>query len=60
VEEILMLENETIYDTNVGNYEDLYSKDEAFLRFPADWVIRFHNMYMKKNLQLTESLYSYS
>lgn len=45
-----MVENEIIFDTNLGNYEDLYSKDEAFLRFPADWVIRFHNMYMKKNL----------
>ena len=45
-----MVENDIIFDTNLGNYEDLYSKDEAFLRFPADWVIRFHNMYMKKNL----------
>ena len=45
-----MVENEAIFDTNVGNYEDLYSKDEAFLRFPADWVIRFHNMYMKDNI----------
>ena len=45
-----MVENEAIFDTNLGNYEDLYGKDEAFLRYPADWIIRFHNMYMRDNL----------
>ena len=37
-------------ETNQLNYEDLYSKEEAFLRYPADWVIRFHNMYLKANI----------
>src|SRR5690606_8032466 len=39
-----------ILEGNAKNYKDLYSKQEAFLRYPADWVIRFHNMYLKKNL----------
>lgn len=25
-------------------------KEETYLRYPADWVIRFHNMYLKKNV----------
>ena len=45
-----MTDNGIVFETNKDNYQDLYSKDEAFLRYPADWVIRFHNMYMKKNL----------
>ena len=39
-----------ILDANRDNYEILYSKEEAFLRYPADWVIRFHNMFLKKNI----------
>jgi len=45
-----MMNNKTVFQTNKDNYEDLYSKDQAFLRYPADWIIRFHNMYMKENL----------
>ena len=37
-------------DTNKETYEKIYSKQEIFLRYPADWVIRFHNMYLKENL----------
>ena len=36
-----------ILRANQQNYEDLYTRKEAFLRYPADWVIRFHNMYLK-------------
>ena len=39
-----------ILDANRDNYEILYSKEEAFLRYPADWVIRFHNMFLKKSI----------
>lgn len=35
---------------NKENYEELYSKGKNCLIYPADWVIRFHNMFMKKNL----------
>ena len=37
-------------DENKKSYERLYSLEEAFLRYPADWVIRFHNMYLKEHL----------
>lgn len=36
--------------TNLDNYEALYCKKEGFLRYPADWIIRFHNMYLKRHL----------
>ncbi len=39
-----------IFKANRDNYEALYSKEEAFLRYPADWIIRFHNMFLKKNI----------
>jgi len=37
-------------DTNKQTYEDLYTRQTAFLRYPADWIVRFHNMYLKDNL----------
>lgn len=39
-----------ILQSNRDNYEALYEKEEAFLRYPVDWVIRFHNMYLRKAL----------
>lgn len=39
-----------VLDANRANYESLYSQRQAFLRYPADWIIRFHNMYLKKHL----------
>ncbi len=45
-----MLKYTEILNANQSNYDDLYSKQEAFLRYPADWVIRFHNMYLKENI----------
>ena len=37
-------------DTNKQTYENLYSKEQAFLRYPGDWILRFHNMYLKERL----------
>ena len=35
---------------NKNNYENLYNREQAFLRYPADWVLRFNNMYFKSRL----------
>jgi SAM-dependent methyltransferase len=45
-----MVNNEQILLLNKKNYQDLYSKQQAFLRYPADWIIRFHNMYLRDHL----------
>jgi len=45
-----MITNDKMLSGNKKNYEDLYSKQQAFLRYPADWIIRFHNMYLKNNI----------
>lgn len=45
-----MSTNDQFLQANQDNYEDLYTKREAFLRYPADWVIRFHNMYLRQNI----------
>ena len=42
-----MQENE-ILKLNKEGYQIRYSQKQAFLRYPADWVIRFHNMYLKQ------------
>lgn len=44
------MEAQQILESNKGNYQWLYEKREAFLRYPADWIIRFHNMYLKQHL----------
>ncbi len=45
-----MITEDKILSENKKNYKDLYSAQQAFLRYPADWIIRFHNMYLKKNI----------
>jgi len=35
---------------NKAKYEKAYREQREFLRYPADWVIRFHNMYMKQHI----------
>lgn len=45
-----MIDNDSILSLNKENYSVLYSKRQAFLRYPADWIIRFHNMYLRKYL----------
>jgi len=42
--------NTEILKANAGNYEKLYSTNRAFLRYPADWLIRFWNMYLRDAL----------
>jgi len=42
--------NEKALSVNRENYADKYSKQEAFLRYPADWIARFHNIYLKNVL----------
>lgn len=39
-----------VLENNKNNYENLYAKEEAFLRYPADWIIRFYNMYLKTHM----------
>ena len=46
-------------ERNRDNYEELYQKEEAFLRYPADWIIRFHNMYLKENLRSDSLILDY-
>lgn len=36
-----------ILAANQTNYETLYQAEQAFLRYPADWLIRFHNMFLR-------------
>jgi SAM-dependent methyltransferase len=43
-------DNEKLFETNFQKYDNVYKEKRAFLRYPADWIIRFHNMYMKKSL----------
>lgn len=45
-----MLTNRQILEQNQRIYQEMYSKEQAFLRYPADWVIRFHNMYLRPNI----------
>lgn len=45
-----MSDNREILEVNKNNWEKFYSDKGIFLRYPADWVIRFHNLYLKKNI----------
>lgn len=45
-----MQQVQTILVQNKKNWESLYSKQKIFLQYPADWIIRFHNHYLKKYL----------
>jgi SAM-dependent methyltransferase len=44
------MEIQRAQNTNKEMYEELYSKQQAFLRYPGDWIPRFHNMYLKEHL----------
>jgi SAM-dependent methyltransferase len=35
---------------NTETYRLLYEKEAAFLRYPADWVLRFKNMFLRERL----------
>lgn len=45
-----MMKNSQILDANKENYQVRYSNQQSFLRYPADWIIRFHNMYLKRHI----------
>ncbi len=51
----LTLEN-SMAPQNQANYEGLYSERQAFLRWPADWILRFHNMYLRARLPQPASI----
>lgn len=44
------MQKDQILKANKDNYEKLYSTKQNFLEYPANWVIGFHNTYLKKNL----------
>ncbi len=44
------MKNDETLNVNKNNWENLYSEKTTFLQYPADWIIRFHNLYLKKNL----------
>lgn len=35
---------------NQQNYDSLYASGKAFLRWPADWLLRFNNMFLRSRL----------
>jgi SAM-dependent methyltransferase len=45
-----VIDSKSILAENQANYENLYAREEAFLRYPADWLIRFHNMFLRSRL----------
>lgn len=44
------MDNNKLLEANKGYYQAIYSKKKGFLNYPADWVIRFHNMYLKRHM----------
>lgn len=45
-----MLTNRQILQENRQVYQDMYSKEEGYLKYPADWIIRFHHLYLKQHI----------
>ena len=45
-----MILDKNILTKNQENYDNIYKNMQCFLQYPADWVIRFHNMFLKKNI----------
>ncbi len=39
-----------VEQTNFESYQQIYSERKSFLRYPADWIIRFHNIFMRERL----------
>lgn len=48
-----------VLTANRDNYENLYAAKSAFLRYPADWVIRFHNIRLREKLESTARILDY-
>ena len=53
------MEKNEILELNRKNYEDMYAREEAFLRYPSDWILRFHNMFLKNELPEGGSILDY-
>lgn len=47
------------YEITKSNYERVYSEKRVFLRYPADWVIRFHNMMLSHELDAGAKVLDY-
>lgn len=45
-----MVNNEQFLAQNQNNFQYSYRVKKQFLQYPDDWLIRFHNIYMKKNI----------
>lgn len=46
----MVTDDREILDANRAIYEKEYESKRNFLRYPADWIIRFHNMYLRPNI----------
>lgn len=46
----MVADDREILDVNRAIYEKEYKSKRNFLRYPADWVIRFHNMYLRPSI----------
>ena len=44
------MQKDQYLEINRQAYENLYSKQQAFLRYPANWVIQFHDIYLRPNI----------
>lgn len=44
------MDKNIVFRTNYSNYNLNYSRKQSFLKYPADWIIRFHDMYLKREL----------
>jgi len=45
-----MIKENEILAVNRDGYQTRYSRKQAFLQYPADWIIRFHNIYLKQHI----------
>ncbi len=45
-----IMKSDQIIEANNIHYENLYLNEENFLRYPADWIVRFHNMFLRNNI----------
>ncbi len=53
------MNNKEMLNVNRRDYERLYAKEEGFLRYPADWVARFYNMFLKGNIRKNAVMLDY-
>ena len=44
------MQSDKILEANMKIYQEEYTTQRNFLRYPADWVVRFHNMYLRPKI----------